>query len=420
MKFKNIMAAAGSTIVSASVMLSAASITASADTTVGLSAGKYEVPILSVGSAAPLPDVKNAINTVFGDTAVLIVDESGNADIQFTNEHMVINLFGGSYDANIAWVEGATVVSEKTEVYTDTNGNLADAGVHTKENITVPDVFTVDFDLDENNSQTLTVGVDFMAVMMGKAIEEYSTTVTPVLDIDKAERINGFGSAGTRLEPGKYTLPLSMNKATNISSPSMAAGCVKGAVLTVNDDGTADVTVNLQAASAYGLTLWASDWYVYRSDDTSGEKTAAAYTNDSDGNVDSITFRLPDNSRDGVYVNMYIGSPMNVRQDAYFAMDFAGAEPIVETTVNVERGTVYSEAGSDAAAEYTATYSSSYTVKEMVWTATSITDPTKTASTTVATPAITTKGGITMGMVLTLGNALAEKFDDIEVSAEIR
>lgn len=65
-------------------------------------------------------------------------------------------------------------------------------------------------------------------------------------------------------------------------------------------------------------------WKVYKSD-LNSETTDAEFTVDADGNVDSITFAIPDKTQDGVYVSMYIDL-MDRTQSAYMNVDYANAE----------------------------------------------------------------------------------------------
>lgn len=134
-----------------------------------------------------------------------------------------------------------------------------------------------------------------------------------------------FGESKTKLEPGEYKLPVAMKNASNLNQDSMAASCLKGAVLTVNEDGTAAITINLQAISVGAITSWATDWKVYQTSQPGGEAAAVTEYKNTDGNVEQITFILPDNSWDGVYINMYV-SAMAYSPDAYLAFDFANAE----------------------------------------------------------------------------------------------
>ena len=136
-------------------------------------------------TAAPLPAVKEAFNKAFGESVMLIVAKDGSKKLRIKNEHMVINLFNNNFDANVAWVQGATVLSTKTEVYSNTNGNLAAAP--TEEEIEVPDVFEIEYPSDCNGVLTLTIGVDFMSKMNGQEIEDYSTNVTLTIDVSSLE-----------------------------------------------------------------------------------------------------------------------------------------------------------------------------------------------------------------------------------------
>ncbi len=132
-----------------------------------------------------------------------------------------------------------------------------------------------------------------------------------------------FGSAGTRFAAGEYSLPVALMKSADITSASMAGSCIKDGKMTVNQDGTADITIGLQAVTMMSVSEWASGWNIYTGD-LSSDKKPAEYTENSEGKVDSITFRLPENTMDGVYVEMFI-SAMNSNQQGYLAFDFAKA-----------------------------------------------------------------------------------------------
>lgn len=141
--------------------------------------------------------------------------------------------------------------------------------------------------------------------------------------VELAQNEFPFGSAGTRFASGEYSLPVALMKSTDITSASMAGSCIKDGKLTVNQDGTADITIGLQAVTMMSVSEWASDWNIYTGD-LSSDKKAATYTENSEGKVDSISFRLPENTMDGVYVEMFI-SAMNSAQQGYLAFDFANA-----------------------------------------------------------------------------------------------
>lgn len=153
-----------------------------------------------------------------------------------------------------------------------------------------------------------------------------------------------FGTEQVALTPGVYELGVALNKANDITSASMAGTCIQGGTLTVEEDGTAKVTVRLGPVSVGPISGWAKDWKVYQEYgyENTGSLADAAYTETTvDGQTvqDSITFTLPDNSWDGVYVNMYI-DVMGMAQNAYLA--FTWPEPaeiadVREGTAQVEQ-----------------------------------------------------------------------------------
>ncbi len=152
----------------------------------------------------------------------------------------------------------------------------------------------------------------------------------------------GFGSQNIELKQGEYKLPLTMMKGYDITSPSMAGSCIKGAVLYIDEAGSAKIKVNLGPVTIGPITDWAEQWKVYPELKTEGIPGNAEYTTNAEGNTDSITFDVPDNKWDGVYVNMFINA-MNSSQDAYFAFDYANAESLGESEVKTYTGTSHIE-----------------------------------------------------------------------------
>lgn len=135
----------------------------------------------------------------------------------------------------------------------------------------------------------------------------------------------GFGSANTSLEKGAYAVTVTLMNASDPTKESMAASCIAGkGTLVVAEDGSAKLTVPIQAANVRGQVAYAKDWKVYKNSEKT-ESTDAEYTVDEDGNVNSITFDIPDKTQDGVYVSMYI-ELMNATQDAFMNVDYANAE----------------------------------------------------------------------------------------------
>lgn len=134
----------------------------------------------------------------------------------------------------------------------------------------------------------------------------------------------GFGTANINLEKGTYKVTVSMMKADDPTTASMANSCIAGkGTLVVAEDGSAKLTVPIQAISMMGQTAYATDWKVYKGA-VGTEATAAEYTTDKDGNVNSITFAIPDKAQDGVYVTMTMAAGRT--QDAFLKADYANAE----------------------------------------------------------------------------------------------
>lgn len=134
----------------------------------------------------------------------------------------------------------------------------------------------------------------------------------------------GFGAANTNLEKGTYKVTISMMKANDPTTASMANSCIAGkGTLVVAEDGSAKLTVPIQGITMMGQTAYATDWKVYKGA-VGTEATAAEYTTDKDGNVNSITFAIPDKAQDGVYVTMTMAAGRT--QDAFLKADYANAE----------------------------------------------------------------------------------------------
>ena len=134
----------------------------------------------------------------------------------------------------------------------------------------------------------------------------------------------GFGAANTNLEKGTYKVTISMMKADDTTAASMANACIAGkGTLAVAEDGSAKLTVPIQAITMMGQTVYATDWKVYKGA-VGTETTDAECTKDENGNVTSITFSIPDKAQDGVYVTMTMAAGRT--QDAFLKADYANAE----------------------------------------------------------------------------------------------
>lgn len=145
-----------------------------------------------------------------------------------------------------------------------------------------------------------------------------------VTEITPSNKKKEFGSSKKVLETGAYIVPAALKKANDITADSAAKSCIKGAKIKVAEDGTTRVTVELGAVTVATITEYAKNWKVYTENGTTGTPVTVAHTKNADGEINSISFNLPDNSFDGVYMSMYV-SAMNATQQAYLALDFANA-----------------------------------------------------------------------------------------------
>ncbi len=270
--------------------------------------------------------------------AEMTVNEDGSAVVSLSLQSLTVygaTAWGADWSIYQDGLESELVVADITS--TDEDGNVT--GIQ----FTLPDSST---------------DGTYISVSTGRASDAY--LAMDFANASVAANAYTFGSAATVLEPGTYVLPVSMKNASNISADSMAASCITGAILTVNEDGSAVVTLSLQSVTVATLTDWATDWQVY-SDGVDSEKTAAdVVSTDEDGNVTSIQFTLPDNSADGVYISMYIAA-MAYSPNAYLAMDFANAYVTAESVLYGDANQDGTVDASDAAIILQMVLNASYT-----------------------------------------------------------
>ncbi len=178
-----------SLLLSLMMCLSVVSVTVFAEESSRTMSGRYSVPIKSLTSAAPLPAVQTAFAGAFGDYVTVIVNADGSKTAVIRNMHIIIDLMGNKYDANVSSIvdadmsldgtQAATVISTKQEKFTSGFGSTE------QKDITVPDEFTIPLNLDANNAQQISITVDFMDAFLGGG-NPYPTTVTLTLDMDAA------------------------------------------------------------------------------------------------------------------------------------------------------------------------------------------------------------------------------------------
>lgn len=152
---------------------------------------------------------------------------------------------------------------------------------------------------------------------------------------------------GKSFEKGKiYLIPVAMKNAANHEKDSAAASCPgKFASLSVGEDGTPKLTVNLRSVTVGTMTDYADDFKIYQSAGTDGEKEAVLVENMQtvptiDGNgtrtvPETISFTIPEAAfeQDGVYLNMYV-DVMGRDSDAYLQMNYAEAKESGDASLN--------------------------------------------------------------------------------------
>ena len=181
---------------------------------------------------------------------------------------------------------------------------------------------------DENAEQTETEDAAEAELSIEDGFSDGESDAALVQESPTAELTGtvqtGFGAANTNLEKGTYEVTVTMMKVEDTTAASMANGCIAGkGTLVVAEDGSAKLTVPIQGISMMGQTAYATNWKVYKGA-VGTETTDAEYTVDANGNVNSITFAIPDKAQDGVYVTMTMAAGRT--QDAFLKADYANAE----------------------------------------------------------------------------------------------
>lgn len=82
---------------------------------------------------------------------------------------------------------------------------------------------------------------------------------------------NGYGSMGTELSEGIYRVPITKMKSTDITSVSMANGVIKDSFVSIDENGVAEISIDLQSLTVMGVTAWAKDWKIYQTESVDKE-----------------------------------------------------------------------------------------------------------------------------------------------------
>lgn len=283
--------------------------------------GTYKLPV-SMRNASDHSNPSMAASCVVGGT---IVVKDGQSKV--------------TIDLQPVSTMGLTASAKNWKIYRANNGvtEKVDTEYHTNESGDVDQItFEITADDYKNGGAKLNLDVD---VLGGMNVDGWFA-----MDFVSTEAVSSktpeFGSAKTKLSAGTYNVPISMMKGADITQNSMAGSCVKSAILTVNEDGTAKIKVNLGPVQLGAITGWAKDWKIYQTNKIEGTSVSADETKNAEGNVEAIEYTIPDITADGTYVNMFIDA-MGTSQDAYFKLDYANAKSDSSSDEKVYEGTAH-------------------------------------------------------------------------------
>ena len=174
---------------------------------------------------------------------------------------------------------------------------------------------------------------------------------------------NASGDTIKQLAPGTYSVPVALLNGGKVSQTSnytmaysemvtnyssMAGSCINGpATLVVHEDGSATISIGLQAVSAFGQSGSASDWTIYTDTAKYMETTKAQDTtlNRVTARVDAtavenykkvptrITFTVPSTDQNVVFTRMFIAI-MGINQDAAFGIDWTSTDTSATSDVD--------------------------------------------------------------------------------------
>lgn len=164
-----------------------------------------------------------------------------------------------------------------------------------------------------------------------------------------AESTVALGTEQTAFEVGTtYIVPLALKNANNLSQDSAAKDCPgKYGKLTVAEDGSAQISVNLRGVTVGTATDYAYDFKIYQGTKASGETVAATVDSTQDvifknGEEETpktvpaqITFKIPEavKNTDGVYLSMFVDA-MGYAPDAYLQIDYTNAKVSGDASIN--------------------------------------------------------------------------------------
>ena len=140
--------------------------------------GSYQVPVVTLNSAAPIPAVKTEFAKSFGTHVQIDVDEQGKMMATIIPQHMVVN-FNGEYHCNILKLRGASYPEMKTEVVTPVFGKPTDI-----QEIQCPAKIVVELPAYDaaTSGYNFELTADFMNALNGGIDKDHWMNVTLQLD----------------------------------------------------------------------------------------------------------------------------------------------------------------------------------------------------------------------------------------------
>ncbi|WP_296879017.1 NEAT domain-containing protein, partial [Thomasclavelia sp.] len=164
--------------------------------------GTYEVPIASLENAIPVRTVKELFSKVFGNSITVKVDKDKKAEAILNLRHMDISIIGIKYHANITEIEGATVLQQGEEQYSEGFSPFSSTKSHT-----VPKRVSLPLSL-KDNSQEMVVRVDLLDAFQGsprKINVKLTLNVSEAIELANYAAVDkAFEKVGT-LSPDDYT-----------------------------------------------------------------------------------------------------------------------------------------------------------------------------------------------------------------------
>lgn len=187
-------------------------------------------------------------------------------------------------------------------------------------------------------------GIEGVAAISGATVtsDAYKKAVLDALGYNEPAKKFTFGSNKVELAEGEYVLPIALQHATHHEKPSNAASAFPETVtLKVEKDGSAIITTNMKPVSIGSISDMAYDVKYYLEDGVTGtptDVTVVEETTKPEGMIGAgkmvptkISFKVPNNNLDGVYLNFTVDAMGPGYPDAWLRLDYAKAKEPGET-----------------------------------------------------------------------------------------